>query len=45
VPAEVLEVAEDRLELRLAEPHFAVTPGQSGALYRGPELVGGGRIR
>jgi tRNA-uridine 2-sulfurtransferase len=34
----------DTLSLRLHEPQRAVTPGQSGALYRGEELIGGGRI-
>lgn len=33
------------LSLRLREPQRAVTPGQSGVLYRGDELIGGGRIR
>ena len=36
---------QDRLELRLVEPQRAVTPGQSGAVYRNDLLVGGGRIR
>lgn len=33
------------LTLRFDEPRWAVTPGQSGAVYRGNVLVGGGRIR
>jgi len=33
------------LELALETPQRAVTPGQSGVVYRGEELVGGGRIR
>jgi tRNA-uridine 2-sulfurtransferase len=36
---------ERELRLRLHCPQRAVTPGQSGALYRGEELIGGGRIR
>jgi tRNA-specific 2-thiouridylase len=32
------------LELRLVEPQRAVTPGQSAVVYRGEELIGGGRI-
>ncbi len=33
------------LRLRLHRPQRAVTPGQSGAVYRGDVLLGGGRIR
>jgi tRNA-uridine 2-sulfurtransferase len=33
------------LTLRLDRPQRAVTPGQSGAVYRGEVLLGGGRIR
>ncbi len=33
------------IELRLDEPHRAVTPGQSGAVYRDRALAGGGLIR
>jgi tRNA-uridine 2-sulfurtransferase len=41
-----VEVTDDqRVELRLLEAQRAVTPGQSGVLYRGEELIGGGRIR
>jgi tRNA-uridine 2-sulfurtransferase len=43
--AVVEAISPDRVTLRLAEPQRAVTPGQSGVLYRGDELVGGGRIR
>ena len=35
----------DVIELKLHEPQRAVTPGQSGVLYRGDVVVGGGRIR
>jgi tRNA-specific 2-thiouridylase len=35
----------DVVELQLNEPQRAVTPGQSGVLYRGDVVVGGGRIR
>ncbi len=35
----------DRLDLRLHEPQRAVTPGQSGAVYSGERLLGGGLIR
>ena len=45
VEARVLAVDPARIELRLAEPVLAVTPGQSGALYRDDVLIGGGRIR
>jgi tRNA-specific 2-thiouridylase len=33
------------IELELAAPQRAITPGQSGVLYRGDVVVGGGRIR
>jgi tRNA-uridine 2-sulfurtransferase len=36
---------DDIVRLRLAEPQRAVTPGQSGAVFRGEALIGGGRIR
>jgi tRNA-specific 2-thiouridylase len=35
----------EELRLALDAPQRAVTPGQSGAVYRGDVLVGGGRIR
>jgi tRNA-uridine 2-sulfurtransferase len=46
-PATVAEVVrlDGELELRLEEPQRAVTPGQSGAVYLGDRLLGGGRIR
>jgi tRNA-specific 2-thiouridylase len=33
-----------RLEFRLLEPQRAITPGQSAVVYRGEQLIGGGRI-
>jgi tRNA-uridine 2-sulfurtransferase len=45
VPATIGQVADDRLRLRLDAAQRAVTPGQSGAIYRHEQLVGGGRIR
>ena len=44
VAGEVTEV-RDVITLKLNEPQRAVTPGQSGVLYRGDVVVGGGRIR
>lgn len=44
VPCTVVSIDRGGMVLRLAEPQRAVTPGQSGVLYRGDELVGGGRI-
>jgi tRNA-specific 2-thiouridylase len=44
VPGVVREIGHV-LRLELAEPQRAVTPGQSGALYRSDVLIGGGRIR
>ncbi|HEX9106046.1 MAG TPA: tRNA 2-thiouridine(34) synthase MnmA [Longimicrobiales bacterium] len=35
----------DRVALRLERPQTAITPGQSGAIYREDVVVGGGRIR
>ena len=35
----------DVISLELHEPQRAVTPGQSGVMYRGDVVVGGGRIR
>jgi len=45
VPGTVRAARGDRLELGLAEPVRAITPGQSGALYDGAgRLLGGGVI-
>ncbi len=45
VRAEVSAVdADHRLSLRLLEPARAVAPGQSGVLYRGEQVLGGGVI-
>ena len=44
LPAEVVE-AGPALSLRLQEPARAISPGQSGVLYRGERMLGGGVIR
>jgi tRNA-specific 2-thiouridylase len=44
VRAEVVSRDGDRLALRLLEPARAVAPGQSGVLYRGDQVLGGGVI-
>ena len=44
VNAEIVAAAADRLSLRLLEPARAVAPGQSGVLYRGDVVLGGGII-
>jgi len=44
VRAEVTGVAGGRVSLRLLEPARAVAPGQSGVLYRGDLVLGGGVI-
>ena len=44
VPGRVTETG-DVIRLQLDEPQRAVTPGQSGVLYRGDIVAGGGRIR
>ncbi len=45
VPATVAARSGGSLRLALETPQRAVTPGQSGAVYREDVLVGGGRIR
>jgi tRNA-uridine 2-sulfurtransferase len=45
VEAEVSAGPEGTVALHLTVAQRAVTPGQSGALYRGDQLIGGGRIR
>jgi tRNA-specific 2-thiouridylase len=45
VPARITELGDGRATLLLQEAQRAVTPGQSGAIYRGDQLLGGGRIR
>ena len=45
VGAVVEGTANGTVSLRLDEPQRAITPGQSGAVYRGERLLGGGRIR
>jgi tRNA-uridine 2-sulfurtransferase len=43
-PATVLEYDEGRITLALAAPVRAITPGQSGVLYSGDRVIGGGVI-
>ncbi len=45
VPGRIEELSADRVTVRLYDPHRAVTPGQSAAVYDGDVLLGGGRIR
>ena len=42
--AAVVSGSGDRIHLELAEPHAAVTPGQSAVLFDGERVLGGGRI-
>jgi tRNA-uridine 2-sulfurtransferase len=44
VQATVRQVSPEVVSLDFTRPQRAVTPGQSGVLYRGDELIGGGRI-
>ena len=43
-PGRVEEQTGGRLVVSLLQPRFAVTPGQSGVLFSGHRLLGGGRI-
>jgi tRNA-specific 2-thiouridylase len=45
VPARVAEQDGSHAVLDLAQPVRAITPGQSGVLYDGTRLLGGGLIR
>jgi tRNA-specific 2-thiouridylase len=44
IPATVVAADDDHLTLALATPGRAITPGQSGVLYRGEHMLGGGVI-
>jgi tRNA-specific 2-thiouridylase len=44
IPATVVASEGDRFTLALATPGRAITPGQSGVLYRGDHMLGGGVI-
>ena len=44
VPAEIVRVDGDEIELALDAPLSAITPGQSMVLYDGERLLGGGFI-
>jgi tRNA-specific 2-thiouridylase len=41
----VTSVSDESIAIELSEPQRAVTPGQSGVLFRGDVVAGGGRIR
>lgn len=44
ISAKVLDASDGGLAVALDEPARAVAPGQSGVLYRGEQLLGGGVI-
>ena len=44
IPANVLAAVDGTVRLALDEPARAVGPGQSGVLYRGDQVLGGGTI-
>ena len=44
IPATVMRSGNGRLSLALATPGRAITPGQSGVLYLGDQMLGGGVI-
>ena len=45
VPARITRSCNGRIQLELNEPARAITPGQSGVLYDGRKLLGGGILR
>ena len=45
VPARIIRSCNGRIQLELNEPARAITPGQSGVLYDGRKLLGGGILR
>ena len=45
VPARITGSCNGRIQLELNEPARAITPGQSGVLYHGRKLLGGGILR
>lgn len=44
-PARITSIDDELVTIRLDAPQRAITPGQSGVVYRGDQLLGGGRIR
>lgn len=44
VAGKVVRLGDGGMTVRLSEPQFAVTPGQSMVLYQGDKLLGGGFI-
>jgi tRNA-specific 2-thiouridylase len=44
VPAEIIRLDDDEIELALDEPVAAIAPGQSLVLYDGTRVLGGGFI-
>jgi tRNA-specific 2-thiouridylase len=44
IRATVIQTGDERLTLALATPGRAITPGQSGVLYLGDQMLGGGVI-
>lgn len=44
VEADLTRLGRDKVQVLFREPQRAVTPGQIVALYRGEELLGGGKI-
>ena len=40
----VIEAVGDRVRVQFRRPQRGVAPGQSAVVYRGEELLGGGRI-
>ncbi|MDD4172583.1 MAG: tRNA 2-thiouridine(34) synthase MnmA, partial [Syntrophomonas sp.] len=44
VPAFIIPLGQDRIEVRFQTPQRAITPGQAVVLYDGDQVLGGGTI-
>ncbi len=44
VPAILIPLGPDQVEIRFAQPQRAITPGQAAVFYQGNEVIGGGII-
>jgi len=44
VPAQIVPLASDRVQVQFADKQRAITPGQAVVFYEGEEVIGGGTI-